>query len=189
MSGRAATTRERILEKAYERAQAEGVAALDIRSVAKECGVATGTIYNYFHDMASLRTEVVRRFWDEAIAQVDLEACSQEGDTVLDYCHRLLQSLGTSLQGFRTNWLREISALDARTRQRTQEAEAACFQSICDDIRRVIENDGAISPTARERLESGALAQLIWNSIFDSIKQGDHSCQALFDLLDLALYR
>lgn len=189
MGSKPATTREAILDTAYERAQAQGVAALDIRSVARECGVAVGTIYNYFPDMAALRTEVVQRFWACAIERADLNACAREGGTALDYCRRLAQSLGTSLKGFRANWLREISAIDGRTRQRTQEAELACFQTICDGIRRALEEDQAISAAARDRLDSGELAHFIWRSMFDAIRTGDVACSALFEVLELALYR
>lgn len=55
MAGKPAITKAEILDVAYARAQQDGLGGLSIRSVARECGVAVGTLYNYFPDKASLR--------------------------------------------------------------------------------------------------------------------------------------
>ena len=72
MGSKPAISRETILSVAYERAQKDGMASLGIRTIANECGVAIGTIYNYFPDKASLVTEVVARFWRAAIEEAGM---------------------------------------------------------------------------------------------------------------------
>lgn len=48
MAGKPAITKVEILDVAYARAQQDGLGGLSIRSVARECGVAVGTLYNFF---------------------------------------------------------------------------------------------------------------------------------------------
>lgn len=57
-----AAMRNTIIDTAYTHACAEGLAALSIRNIAKECNIAVGTIYNYFPDKAALVTEVITKF-------------------------------------------------------------------------------------------------------------------------------
>lgn len=58
-----AAMRNTIINAAYAHACVEGLAALSIRGIAKECDIAVGTIYNYFPDKAALVTEVITKFW------------------------------------------------------------------------------------------------------------------------------
>lgn len=189
MGSKPATTRETILDKAYERACTDGLAALDTRSVARECGVAVGTIYNYFPDMAALRTEVMQRFWAEALADVGERARRAHGEGTLAYCRQLLAALSASMEGFRTTWLRDIALLDGRTRQRGRDAEAACFGEIQQGIVRAIEQDDQIAPAARERLDPERLAAFIWSSMLAAIRHGEANTTVLLDIIELALYR
>ena len=199
MGSKPAITRDQILDVAYARAQRDGMASLGIRTVARECGVATGTIYNYFPDKASLVTEVVGRFWRQAMenaqnspAVAAVPAAPQgvagEYRALLVHCATLSAHLCSSLSAFRAGWLREIATLDARSREQTHRAERACFVQIMQGIQAVIEVDESIVSEARDRFDAASLAELIWDSMFSSIKAGDPSCKTLFALLERALY-
>ena len=192
MAGKQAVTREAILDVAYAQAQDMGMASLNIRSVARECGVAIGTIYNHFPDKAALVTEVVGRFWAMALQRAQVCAVSSgasSSGSLVAYCHCLTRNLCDSLRDYRAGWLREISTLDVRTRTRSQEAESAMLASICEGIERAIEDDAGITPAARERLEAPELATFIWRGLFEAIKAGDPECRTLTAMLELALYR
>lgn len=193
MGSKPAITREAILSVAYERAQREGMASLGIRTIANECGVAIGTIYNYFPDKASLVTEVVARFWHAAIEEAGVLTQAEERSegsegTLMVYCRCLAQGLTESLDRFQASWLREAANLDARSLKRSREAEEECFRGICEGIARHIEGDTAIRARAREEFETEQLANFIWKGMFVSIKMGDPSCKTLFTLLEMALY-
>lgn len=108
MSSKKAISRNRIIEVAFGMARESGLASLSVRAIAEACGVATGTIYNHVPDVAELRTEVLQRFWREAIEAAELETCTRDAETALDYCRRLSNALSSSLEGFRTAWLRDM---------------------------------------------------------------------------------
>lgn len=198
MANKPTITREAILDAAYARAKEDGVAALGVRTIANDCQVSVGTIYNYFPDKAELVTEVVGRFWRTAIerANASLRASAPaagDGEAgapgVVDYCRSLYTSLTESLRSFKASWLREISSLDARTRQRTHAAEGACFKGIERQIEAVIDGDPRITTAAREQIDNHELAVYIWRAMFGAIKAGDGQADTLFALMELALYR
>lgn len=184
-----AVTRERIIETAYGMACESGLASLSVRAVADRCGVATGTMYNHVQDIAELRTEVIRRFWREAIEAAGLESCTRDAGTALDYCRRLSDGLSSSLRGFRGSWLRDMGTLDGKTRRRAAKAELACLQGLRDAVRHAFESDEAIGASARDRVDMGNLADYVWESMFAGVKRGGDANESLFALLDLALYR
>ena len=57
------TSKEKLLLAAKELAKAEGLSALQMRSVASAAGVAVGSVYNYFPNKNALLTAVVASIW------------------------------------------------------------------------------------------------------------------------------
>ena len=67
----------RILAEARKQIEASGYGALTIRSVAKECGVGIGTVYNYFPSKDALVASYMLQDWKsclEVITRVSREA-------------------------------------------------------------------------------------------------------------------
>ena len=68
--------RARILSTARRKLFAEGYSGLTLRSVAGECSIAVGTIYNYFKDKDTLVASVMMEDWLEVLGRMD-QACAQ----------------------------------------------------------------------------------------------------------------
>lgn len=66
--------REKILETAKRRLFEKGYQHLSLREVAKESGIATGTIYNYFENKDYLIASIMLEDWTVALGQMD-KAC------------------------------------------------------------------------------------------------------------------
>lgn len=59
--------REKIIEEGREKLISEGYRALNIRDVAKVCGIGTGTVYNYFSSKIELVRAIFGDDWDKTI--------------------------------------------------------------------------------------------------------------------------
>ena len=81
----------KILDTVRARVAAEGWEALNIRSIAANCGIALGTVYNYFPSREAILAAVIGRDWKAAEnrirtcfasggAAIDREAGKVEGD-------------------------------------------------------------------------------------------------------------
>ena len=66
--------REKILETAKRRLFEKGYQHLSLREVAKESGIATGTIYNYFENKDYLIASIMLEDWNVALERMD-RAC------------------------------------------------------------------------------------------------------------------
>lgn len=197
MAGKSAVTREEIVEAAYERARSQGLASLSVRAVAGDCGVAVGTLYNYFPDKSSLVTEVIERFWENvafgglgAPGSIPQDVCFayREGENLVGFCRRVADTLADAVMEFQDGWLAEISTLDGRTKARGLKAERACFAHIEANLEQAIEHDHAVNAELLAQVGAAPLARFIWRGIYESLRAGDRSCSVLFALLEHALY-
>ena len=68
--------RERILERAKAELLEKGYDTLNIRAVAKECGIAVGTMYNYFPSKEMLAAFIMMDDWTRELERMRA-ACSQ----------------------------------------------------------------------------------------------------------------
>ena len=66
-------TKEEIIEKCLVLIRNQGWQSFNIRKLAEECNISTGTVYNYFDSKTSLLVEVVENVWDEIFDHGDLE--------------------------------------------------------------------------------------------------------------------
>ncbi len=67
------TSKEDILKSARDIIAKHGIDALSIRSLAKDCGIATGSMYNYFSSKEDMILAVVLSVWREVFDINDLE--------------------------------------------------------------------------------------------------------------------
>ena len=59
------TSKEELIETGKQLVRENGVDALNIRSLSKKCGIASGSIYNYFSSKEGLMVCIVESIWDE----------------------------------------------------------------------------------------------------------------------------
>ncbi|MDY2777804.1 MAG: helix-turn-helix domain-containing protein [Collinsella sp.] len=195
MGNKSVASWEGILGVACERARREGLESLSMRALALECGVATGTVYNYFPSKASLISEVAARFWDEvvevagALPSAEEAEAMQPGD-LLSYCRDLIDAVA-GMPGFRR---RDSASGVQASGDRIRMGDAAlldreCRQAILDGIAVRIEHDPGIDVAALERVGISEAASFIWDAICFSMERGESDAETLMELLDLALYR
>lgn len=61
------TSKEDILSVSRELAAEKGIQEINMRSVAARCGVAVGSVYNYFSSKNDLMIAVIDSIWNEII--------------------------------------------------------------------------------------------------------------------------
>ena len=95
--------RELILSEAKKILENEGYSQISIRRVAKECGIAVGTIYNYFPTKKGLIIEMMTDFWEEYFCNIEPILNSQEGFYIK--LKKLFSDLAQFIKRFREIWL------------------------------------------------------------------------------------
>ncbi|MBI9109018.1 MAG: TetR/AcrR family transcriptional regulator [Spirochaetales bacterium] len=96
--------RELILKKAEVLLFNEGYSSVNIRRVAKDCGIAVGTIYNYFPGKKELVIEMMVNFWINFFLKINTEINSDK-DFYLKLKY-IMDELSCILKRFKDVWLK-----------------------------------------------------------------------------------
>lgn len=179
------TSRALLLAAAKELAYGQGLGHVNIRAVATACGVAVGSIYNYFPTKADLIAAVIEDFWRSA---VDMEACTPDsGEAFPAYVERLYGVLAGKLSQFQSDWLAQISALGAEERQKGRALEAECFDHMTRGLLAALEACGTHSPLLATPADRSAFAAFVFRNMMGLLRQGAPDCGYLRRVLEALL--
>lgn len=64
------TLRDTLLSLARNVADTEGIEAVNIRSIAKKAGIASGTVYNYFSNKDEILLALTEEYWERALLEM-----------------------------------------------------------------------------------------------------------------------
>lgn len=109
MGNKAIISKDNILEVAFAIASEKGLVGLGIREVADACSVSVGSVYNYFPSKAHLISEVVGRYWEQAL---DKKRITRKARRRLSFVlPPLIRTHGATNQALPTNlvWPNEVS--------------------------------------------------------------------------------
>lgn len=95
---------ELILGKAKEILSSEGYSKLSMRSIAKACDIALGTIYNYYPTKKELVIEMMTDYWREYFRL--LEKVIQSEDELYKKLRRIFHELKGFIEKFKAIWLK-----------------------------------------------------------------------------------
>lgn len=87
--------REQLLAEAEKQISERGYARTTVRSIAKECGIAVGTVYNYFPSKETLIASFVADDWQRSIEAFKHD-CPRESRDVLIRIYVMLQDFATA---------------------------------------------------------------------------------------------
>lgn len=93
-----------ILDHAREIFNEKGYGQLTMRGVASACGIALGTIYNYFPNKGSLVVELMADYWKTF--QSDLEVILARPGSFPEKLHGVYNSLESFIGKFKSEWLK-----------------------------------------------------------------------------------
>lgn len=82
----------------------KGYSELSMRNVAKECGIAIGTIYNYFPTKKELVIDMMSNYWREFLDVLD--RLIGEEEPFFTKLHKVFQKLEAFISTFKEVWLR-----------------------------------------------------------------------------------
>lgn len=131
-----------ILEHAELILARQGYEALSMRAIAKSCGIATGTIYNYFPTKKELLLQMMTHYWEIHFAEIDQLAAADED--LFAKLKQIFDMMKTFVVRFRETW----------TGMRQEHEEAVSVENIHknhDSLKKLAEKVGMILNQEAER--------------------------------------
>lgn len=180
------TSREAILAGALRLAAAQGLDALSMRAVDAECGVAVGSVYNYFPSKAALQAAVVGEVWQSIFHEAG--AC----EATDDFCEAVRRLYGAAQRGsaqwphfFTLHTAGFGEAEKAEGRARMEHAFAHMKAGLAADLHA----DPRVRPDAfGPGFSEADCIDFIFNNLLMLLSRGERSCEVLLELVRRALY-
>lgn len=181
------TSKEAILEECRKIVMEQGISAVNMRSVAAACGVAVGSIYNYFPSKTDLISAAVEDVWKDIF--------HMSGDfSVFDCFTDCLEWLFESIRkgcgkypGFFTLHSMSFAAEDKASGRRMMEQY---FGHIKQNLKCVLGRDSEVRADAfHGGFTQDEFVDLIFITLTSMLLQGRERCGPLLEMASRCIYQ
>lgn len=179
-------SKQDILRASRELARTEGLAAINIRSVAAACGVSIGSIYNYFDSKSSLLNAVVASIWSDIFHHWEDAFIFQDTEVCVNWIYSRLNYGANQYPDFFS-----LHSLDFLQEDKTEGKRMMqqIWKHILDALCSVLKRDDKIRPDAfNEELGLEKFADILFSLILSAILRKDYDSQAVVELIRKVLY-
>lgn len=185
-----ATSREDILEVCRGIVREQGLSGISMRTVASACGIAPGTLYNYFPGKNALVLAVTADIWSDIFSFGPRKGTDAEKDFAA-HVEKTFNSARAGMSrypGFLPSHVLDLAA-DQGPRAQGREMMHSFFGHIEDDMLHALDADKRI----REDAFTGGLtregfAELVTQQLVVLLVLGQDDCQPLVALARKVLY-
>lgn len=179
--------KDMIFQSAKSIAKNKGIDKVNIRLVAKDCGIAVGTIYNYFPQKKDLIIAVIEDFWCGAFKEIGKHIVEEKN--LLVQVAEIYKCLNIYLSNFKQNWIYQLSFLKTDEKMAGRKKEDEYFKSICSIIVIAIEND----PNINQNIWSGnftkhQFANFIFSNMLIMLRSDEKDIGFFIECLRKILY-
>ena len=180
------TSKEEILKTSRELIRREGWSAVNIRSVAAECGVSVGSIYNYFDSKADLVGATVESVWCEIFHRPEDEAVFQNTQACITWLYQRMEYGCQQYPGFFTlhslGFMGEDKSAGRRKMQQT-------WQRILDGLCSVLQRDAGVRPDAfSDQFTAEKFADLLFSLMLSALIRQDYDPTVVLEIVRRTLY-
>lgn len=181
------TSREEILHTCRQLVMEKGMPAVNMRSVASACGVALGSLYNYFGGKAELISATVESVWADIFQEPEQRGKERPFLQAVLWMHDSLQQAKATYPGFFTLHAMSFAGQDRQDGRRVMQAH---FERIRQLLQDALLTDQQVSPTAFDaRCTREGVVRLAFDTVIATAINGQNEIDALLCLLDRGLYR
>lgn len=164
--------KENIISVTREIMQTEGINKVNMRSIAKRCNIALGTIYNYFPTKIDIIIEIIEVFWIDCFKEIDLNILKEKDFFVsLEYLYNVMNN---HLNNFKINWLDQLSQMSDIDKSRSRSKEKEYIHKVLFLIEKLIErNKDQFNTEKFSSLNKEQLAMFIFDNFMIMLKRND----------------
>lgn len=181
------TSKEAILQACRKIAAEQGLPAISMRGVTKECGIAPGTLYNYYSDKDELLIATVESIWKDIFHRGGICEASYPFP---DYVRYLFDCAKRGASKY-PNFLTAHSIAIAKSRKgEAKSTMERYFSHMKAGMQSVLQADARVNPAAfSPAFTQSDLVDFVLDNILLLLVKEAGDCTALAELVRRAIYR
>lgn len=169
------TSKDIILEQALLIAKKEGVDKLSMRKLASACGIAIGSVYNYYPDKDALVTALAEEFWNSIFA--DQNRLYRSGMSFTWFLEQYYAYLYNKMSPYDSSWVREMEGKIPMT---------DTIQLFLEVLR---EDERVNHSIWNMEFQPENFCRYVFTNIMALLQSGETNCRFFVYLLENLLYR
>ncbi len=180
------TSKEAILAASKQIAAREGLANLSIREISKQCGIAVGSVYNYFPSIDAIVAETIGAIWDELIEQ------AQVFSGECNFVAAVEQFFSMAKKG--TEKYPNFLSIHSRSFHSAGKDEGklkmtAYSTSVCERLIAVLKADSGVSPQAfGPEFDQASFVGFVLKSMITLLQNQSDDCRILVHMISRTIY-
>lgn len=179
------TSREEIMRVSRKIVSEKGLPALNMRALAKECGIALGTLYNYYSDKDELVVAAIESVWQDILEKSAPDSGVRFSQYVTQTAH-IIERLKDYPDFLAAHSISVAGSAKGKARGMMER----CFGKIRGELHAALREDKNVDRSIfSETFREEDLIEHILDTITISIINGKPDCATLTEILDRLLYR
>lgn len=180
------TSREEILSESRRLVIENGIAAINIRTVAKRCNVAVGSIYNYFPSKTELICASVEAVWKDIFHISGNMSAFAHFTDCLKWLYESIQKGRLKYPGFFTLHSMSFTSADKEMGRQMMEQY---FGHMKQNLKQVLQQDKDVIPDAFSgNLSEDEFIEMILTLLISMLLREKDNCEPLISMAESCIY-
>ena len=164
----------------------KGLNAVSMRTVARECHVAVGSLYNYYNSKEDLIIATIESIWTEIINEIDWDYCPS---SFIDYLSQLFNQIQYGCQKYPQFFTLHALSFTKKSKEKGRQAMANYFEKMKKQMLICLKNDQAIKKDLfDEHFKETDFIEYVFSNFMTALADSSKSTLFLFELIKKVLY-
>lgn len=183
------TSKDDILKSCRKIISEHGITSLNMRSVAKECGIALGSLYNYFPSKDDLVIAAIESVWQN-IFQVDgLCDSARPLPPFPEYVELIFKSARNGTCEYPHFFTAHSISIAGSGKNKAVETMNRCFAHIKMNMTKSLSQDGSVRKDAFDKeLSRDSFVDFVLTNILTMLVMGNKDCDVLIAVIHKTVY-
>lgn len=180
------TSKESILKVAREIVSKEGLKALNIRKIAKECDIAIGSVYYYFPSKDELMIEVIESVWEDIFR---IEEMDSEDISFVDFIEKIFNHTEEGIKKYPNFFSIHSITFKAQNMNKAKDSMAKFIDKFKENLLISIERDESINQNAfNSDFTKEQLIEFILSALLSLVLQQNYGTKTLTYMIKKTIY-
>ncbi|MEL3911370.1 MAG: TetR/AcrR family transcriptional regulator [Treponema sp.] len=182
----AVISKELILDAGRSLVEEKGISALNMRDVAGRCGIALGSLYNYFSSKDELLIAVIEHIWYTIFSTA---VCSGKECTFTDYITLLFHTIREGTRRYPDFFTAHSIGFAGSAKDDARQKMALCVSRLKQTMVEVMQQDERINPAVfSPSFSHEDFADFVFTNVMSLFLKRQESCTVLIEVIRRTVY-
>ncbi|MCH4207435.1 MAG: TetR/AcrR family transcriptional regulator [Solobacterium sp.] len=180
------TSKEEILNVLRKMVSEQGIGSISMRSVAAECNVALGSLYNYFPSKEALLTETIGSVWQDIF---HMEQCSDSPLPFAEYVASIYQRMMEGTNEYPHFFTAHSLSFTSSKKNQARSVMDETLKHMTNGMKQSLDRDPSVRADAfGSSLSESDFLDFVLSTLVSDLLAQKKDCQVLIEIIRRTIY-